>query len=146
MASLCKVILIGRVGRDPELRHLNSGKSVVNLSLATTSKRKDRDGESVEDTQWHRLTAYDKLAEIISQYVRKGSLIYVEGSIKYGKFTDKDGHEKNTTDIAINQMQMLGKNEGHGGDSGYERPQARRREEPAQQQDLDDMDDDIPFN
>ena len=136
MSSVNKVILIGRVGRDPEIRHLQSGKSVVNLSLATTSKRKDRDGEFVEDTQWHRLTAYDKLADIIGQYVHKGSLIYIEGSLKYGKFTDKDGNEKNTTDIVIGQMQMLG---GKGESHGEERPQ--RRQEA--QQELPE--EDIPF-
>lgn len=142
MSSVNKVILIGRVGRDPEIRQMQSGKSVVNLSLATTSKRKDRDGEFVEDTQWHRLTAYDKLAEIIGKYVQKGSLIYIEGSLKYGKFTDKDGNEKHTTDIIAGQMQMLGgKSEGQGGDGGYE----RQRPQAKQQQQFDDMDDDIPF-
>lgn len=139
MSSVNKVILIGRVGRDPEIRQLQSGKSVVNLSLATTSKRKDRDGESVEDTQWHRLTAYDKLADIIGQYVHKGSLIYIEGSLKYGKFTDKDGNEKNTTDIVIGQMQMLG---GKGDSQGETR---RNQENEQQRQQSFDEDDDIPF-
>ena len=140
MSSVNKVILIGRVGRDPEIRQMQSGKSVVNLSLATTSKRKDRDGESVEDTQWHRLTAYDKLADIIGQYVHKGSLLYVEGSLKYGKFTDKDGNEKNTTDIVIGQMQMLGsKGESHG-------ETRRNNENERQRQQSFEEDDDIPFN
>ena len=139
MSSVNKVILIGRVGRDPEIRHLQSGKSVVNLSLATTSKRKDRDGESVEDTQWHRLTAYDKLADIIGQYVHKGSLIYIEGSLKYGKFTDKDGNEKNTTDIVIGQMQMLGS-------KGESQGETRRNQENEQQrQQSFDEEDVIPF-
>lgn len=139
MSSINKVILIGRVGRDPEIRKMQSGKSVVNLSLATASKRKDRDGEFVEDTQWHRLTAYDKLAEIIGQYVHKGSLLYVEGSLKYGKFTDKDGNEKNTTDIVIGQMQMLG---GKGDSQGDTR---RNQENEQQRQQSFDEDDDIPF-
>ena len=139
MSSVNKVILIGRVGRDPEIRQMQSGKSVVNLSLATTSKRKDRDGEFVEDTQWHRLTAYDKLAEIIGKYVQKGSLIYIEGSLKYGKFTDKDGNEKNTTDIVIGQMQMLGS-------KGESHSETRRNHENEQQrQQSFDEDDDIPF-
>ena len=139
MSSVNKVILIGRVGRDPEIRQMQSGKSVVNLSLATTSKRKDANGNNIEDTQWHRLTAYDKLAEIIGQYVHKGSLLYVEGSLKYGKFTDKDGNEKNTTDIVIGQMQMLGsKGESHG--------ETRRNNENEQQrQQSFDEDEDLPF-
>lgn len=138
MGSLCKVILIGRVGRDPELKQMQSGKAVVNLSLATTSKRKTNDG-MVEDTQWHRITAYDKLAEIIGQYVQKGSLIYIEGSLKYGKFTDKDGNEKNTTDIVAGQMQMLGgKGESRGHDEERPRPQAK-------QQSFDEDEGDLPF-
>ena len=138
MSSINKVILVGRVGRDPEIRQMQSGKSVVNLSLATTSKRKDAGGNFIEDTQWHRITAYDKLADIIGQYVHKGSLIYIEGSIKYGKFTDKDGNEKNTTDIIAGQMQMLGgKGESHG--DSYEKPQ--RRQEA--QQELPE--EDLPF-
>ncbi len=141
MSSVNKVILLGRVGRDPELKQMQSGKAVVNISIATTSKRKTQDGYA-EDTQWHRITAYDKLAEIIGQYVRKGSLIYIEGMLKYGKFTDKDGNEKHTTDIIAGQMQMLGgKSEGQGGDGGYE----RQRPQAKQQQQFDDMDDDIPF-
>lgn len=136
MSSINKVILVGRVGRDPEIRQMQSGKSVVNLSLATTSKRKDAGGNFIEDTQWHRVTAYDKLADIIGQYVHKGSLIYIEGSIKYGKFTDKDGNEKNTTDIIAGQLQMLGgKSESH----GEERPQ--RRQEAQQEM----PEEDLPF-
>lgn len=139
MSSINKVILIGRVGRDPEIRQMKNSKSVVNLSLATTSKRKDANGETTEDTQWHRLTAYDKLAEIIGQYVHKGSLLYVEGTLKYGKYTDKDGVEKNITDIVIGQMQMLGgKSESHDDRRNHENEQQR-------QQSFDD-DDDIPFN
>lgn len=138
MSSVNKVILVGRVGRDPELKQMQSGKAVVNLSLATTSKRKTNDG-MVEDTQWHRITAYEKLAEIIGQYVQKGSLIYIEGSLKYGKFTDKDGNEKNTTDIVANQMQMLGgKTDGRG-------EERRNNENDRQRQQSFDEDDDVPF-
>lgn len=137
MSSVNKVILIGRVGRDPEIRQMKNSKSVVNLSLATTSKRKDANGETIEDTQWHRLTAYDKLAEIIGQYVHKGSLLYVEGTLKYGKYTDKDGVEKNITDIVIGQMQMLGgKSESH---------DDRRNNENEQQRQQSFDDDEIPF-
>lgn len=139
MSSVNKVILIGRVGQDPEIRYLNSGKAVTNISLATTSKRKSEGGYS-EDTQWHRITMYDKLAEIAGQYVRKGSMIYVEGTLKYGKFTDKNGVEKNTTDIMANQMQMLG------GKSDGQREERRNNEnEQQRQQSFDEDDGDVPF-
>lgn len=139
MSSINKAIIVGRVGRDPEIRYMQSGKAVVNLSIATTSKRKTQDG-TVEDTQWHRITAYDKLADIIGQYVKKGSLIYIEGSIKYGKFTDKDGVERNTTDIVAGQMQMLGgRSEGQHSES-----QGRPRQQEKQQS-FDEDDSDVPF-
>jgi single-strand DNA-binding protein len=133
MSSVNKAILIGRVGRDPEIRTIAaSGMKVVNMTLATSRKVK---GE--EQTQWHRVTMYDKLAEIAAQYVRKGSLLYVEGEIKYGKFTNKDGVEQNTTDIVANQMQMIG-----GRPSAGEEPQRHPKEES--QQSFND-DSDIPF-
>lgn len=139
MSSVNKVILVGRVGRDPEIKYMNSGKAVVNVSLATTSKRKTNDG-MVEDTQWHRITAYEKLAEIMGQYVQKGSLIYVEGVLKYGKFTNKDGVEQNTTDIVANQMQMLGgKTEGRGEE------RRNNENERQRQQSFEDDSDEIPF-
>ena len=108
MASVNKAILIGNAGRDPELRYLPSGKAVANVSIATTSKRKDRDGQYVEETQWHRVQFFDRLAEIVGEYVKKGSSIYVEGRIKYGKFTNKDGVEQNTCDIIATEMTLLG--------------------------------------
>lgn len=98
-----KVILIGRVGKDPEIRQTPNGMAVANISLATSKKIK---GE--EHTQWHRITFYDKLAEIVGNYVTKGAMIAVEGEIKYGKFTDKNGIEKYTTDIICQHMQMIG--------------------------------------
>lgn len=95
MASVNKVILLGNCGRDPEIRYLPSGQAVANVSIATSSRRKDRNtGESVEDTQWHRVTFYDRLAEIVGEYVRKGQPVYVEGRLKYGKYTDQAGVEK----------------------------------------------------
>jgi single-strand DNA-binding protein len=167
MASVNKVILIGNCGRDPEIRYLPSGQAVANVSIATTSRRKDRtSGETVEDTQWHRVTFYDRLAEIAGEYVKKGRPIYVEGRLKYGKYTDQAGVEKNTVDIIATEMQLLGKREGMGGpgdDGGgggggsYSRPApASRPAAPAQRQapaqaaakpssGFDDMDDDIPF-
>ena len=129
MASVNKVILVGNCGRDPEIRYLPSGQAVANISIATSSRRKDKNtGESIEDTQWHRVTFYDRLAEIAGEYVKKGQPIYVEGRLKYGKYTDQAGVEKNTVDIIATEMQLLGKREGMGGPSGddsgggYSRP------------------------
>ena len=163
MASINKVILIGNCGRDPEIRYLPSGQAVANISIATTSRRKDRtSGETVEDTQWHRVTFYDRLAEIAGEYVKKGRPIYIEGRLKYGKYTDQAGVEKNTVDIIATEMQLLGGREGMGGPSGGDeeggaparRPAAAPRPaasapagKPAAKpaSGFDDMDDDIPF-
>ncbi len=158
MASVNKVILLGNCGRDPEIRYLPSGQAVANVSIATSSRRKDRNtGESVEDTQWHRVTFYDRLAEIVGEYVRKGQPVYVEGRLKYGKYTDQAGVEKNTVDIIATEMQLLGKREGMGGpdeDGGAPRraPPAARNPAPASAPSaskpasgFDVMDDDIPF-
>jgi single-strand DNA-binding protein len=165
MASVNKVILIGNCGRDPEIRYLPSGQAVANISIATTSRRKDRtSGETVEDTQWHRVTFYDRLAEIAGEYVKKGRPIYIEGRLKYGKYTDQAGVEKNTVDIIATEMQLLGAREGMGGPSGggddeggapARRPAAAPRPaasaaptgKPAAKpvSVFDDMDDDIPF-
>ncbi len=109
MASVNKVILMGNCGRDPEVRYLPSGKAVANVSIATSTKRKDKDsGEYIEETQWHRVTFYDRLAEIAGEYVKKGKPIYVEGRLKYGKFTNKDGIEQNTCDVIATELQLLG--------------------------------------
>jgi single-strand DNA-binding protein len=109
MASVNKTILVGVCGRDPELRTLQSGMQVANISIATSSKRKDKQsGETIETTEWHRVQFFDKLAEIVGKYVKKGSPLYVEGRLKYGKFTNKDGHEQNTCDIIATEMQLLG--------------------------------------
>lgn len=161
MASVNKVILIGNCGRDPEVRYLPSGQAVANVSIATTSRRKDRNtGEMVEDTQWHRVTFYERLAEIAGEYVKKGRPIYVEGRLKYGTYTDKtSGVEKNTVDIIATELQLLGGREGAGAPSGGEEggyraparaaaPQAaapQRASTPAPAKNFDDMDDDIPF-
>ena len=121
MASVNKVILVGNCGRDPEIRYLPSGQAVANISIATSTRRKDKNtGESVEDTQWHRVTFYDRLAEIAGEYVRKGQPVYIEGRLKYGKYTDQAGVEKNTVDIIATEMQLLGKREGMGGPGGDE--------------------------
>ena len=162
MASVNKVILVGNCGRDPEVRYLPSGQAVANVTLATSTRRKDKNtGESIEDTQWHRITFYDRLAEIAGEYIKKGRPIYVEGRLKYGKFTNKDGIEQNTCDIIATEMQLLGSREGMGNPSGdesgvaYARPNApasrpapaAARPAPAAKPSsgFDDMDDDIPF-
>ena len=165
MASVNKVILIGNCGRDPELRYLPSGQAVANVSIATSTRRKDKtSGEMVEDTQWHRVTFYDRLAEIAGEYVKKGRPVYVEGRLKYGKYTGQDGIERNTVDIVATEMQLLGGREGMGGgggggdeEYGGGAPQRRApapapraaapRPAPAPKaaSGFDDMDDDIPF-
>jgi single-strand DNA-binding protein len=173
MASVNKVILIGNCGRDPEIRYTPSGTAICNVSVATSSRRKDKaSGESIEDTQWHRVTFYDRLAEIAGEYLKKGKPVYIEGRLKYGKYTDKDGIERNTVDIVAEQMQMLGGRDGGGEEGGAgggysrgardeeggggggdrpARPAARPapapspRPAPKAATGFDDMDDDIPF-
>lgn len=164
MASVNKVILMGNLGRDPEVRYLPSGDPVANITIATSSRYKGKTGEMVEETEWHRVTFFGRLAEIASQYLKKGRPVYVEGRIKTRKYTDKDGVEKFATDIIASEMQLLGGREGMGepsqGDDegGYSRqaPAARPAAAPARQappaaaaarpaSGFDDMDDDIPF-
>lgn len=144
MASVNKVILMGNVGRDPEVRYLPSGKAACNISIATSTRRKDKDGNVTEDTQWHRVQFFDKLAEIAGQYVKKGNPLYIEGRIKYGKFTNKDGVEQNTCDIVATEMQLLGSREG--GQQSAAPAAPRQAAKPAAAgSGFDDMDDDIPF-
>lgn len=115
MASLNKVILIGNTGKDPEIRYMPNGKPVASFSIATSESWKDKaTGEKKESTEWHNCTAFDKLAEIIGQYVKKGQPLYVEGRIKTEKYT-KDGVEKYSTKILVNEMKMLGGGKGEGG-------------------------------
>lgn len=164
MASLNKVQLIGNCGRDPELRYLNSGMAVCNVSIATSSRRKDKQtGEYVEETQWHRVQFFDRLAEIAGEYLTKGKPAYIEGKIKYGKYTDKDGIERNTCDIVAESLQLLGGRE-HGETFDAEKQRERNgtsapaprqsAQTPTQPQrqapapsggGFDDIDDDIPF-
>ena len=124
--SVNRVTLIGRVGQDPVVRYTGDGMAIANVSLATSQKVKGQ-----EETQWHRLVFFGKLAEIVAEWVKKGIQIYVEGSIKYGKYTDKEGIEKTTVDIVCSTMTMLGGNR-----------EAGRPEKPAIKQDESD---DIPF-
>lgn len=155
-----KAILVGNLGNDPETKYTQGGMAITKISLATTSVRKDRDGNNQEQTQWHRVTFFGKLGEIAGEYLRKGSQVYVEGEIRYDKYTGQDGVEKYFTEIVANEMQMLGgRGEGGGGGGDYQRgdrPQRApaQRREPAQgqrpapqSQGFDDSfsDDDIPF-
>lgn len=139
MASVNKVHLIGIAGRDPEVRYSASGKAIANMSIATSQKRKDKQtGESIEDTQWHRLKFFDKLAEIVGEYVKKGMTIYVEGQIKYGKFTNKDGMEVSTVDIVCNEMTILSRPKDQN-DQPTEKPKAKTKPQ------FEDDDSEIPF-
>jgi single-strand DNA-binding protein len=159
MASVNKVILIGNLGRDPEVRYMPSGDAVANLNIATTEKWKDKNGEQQEQTEWHRVAFFGRQAEICGEYLRKGSQVYIEGRLQTRKWTDKDGNERYTTEIRGDRMQMLG---GRGGAGATGEPPAResfaREPEAAsgatsatkpaggkKPASFDDMDDDIPF-
>jgi single-strand DNA-binding protein len=156
MASVNKVILIGNLGKDPEVRYAPSGSAICNVTLATSRQWKDKtSGEKQEETEWHRVVFYDRLAEIAGEYLKKGRPVYVEGRLKTRKWTDKEGVEKYTTEIVADQMQLLGSREGTGGDeaSGGQRSAAAPRpaaSRPAaattkSSTGFDNMDDDIPF-
>lgn len=146
MASVNKIILLGNCGKDPETRHTASGMQVCSVSIATSSKRKDKNtGEYVEDTQWHRVIVYDKLAEIAGKYLQKGKQVYIEGRMKYGKYTDNNGNERYTADVIATEMQLLGSREE--GQASPRQPAAQQRPpKPSTPQAQDDFDDDIPFN
>ena len=161
MASINKVIIVGNLGKDPEMRSFPNGDQIANVSIATTDKRKDKTtGEMKEATEWHRINFNGRLAEIVGQYLKKGSQVYVEGSLRTRKWTDKDGVEKFTTEIRADQMQMLGGRQGmggggdDGGSSSYSapkpaapasRPAAAKPAAAKAASGFDDMDDDIPF-
>ncbi|MGM9489067.1 single-stranded DNA-binding protein [Ideonella sp. YS5] len=164
MASINKVILIGNLGRDPEVRYTPSGAAVCNLRLATTRNWKSRDtGERQEETEWHSVVLYDRQAEVAGEYLKKGRPVYIEGRLKTRKWQDKDGNDRYTTEIVADSMQLLGGREGGGGggDEGYSRdsegggsPSSRPapaprapapRQAPKSSAGIDEMDDDIPF-
>lgn len=169
MASVNKVILVGNLGRDPEVRYSPDGGAICNMSVATTSSWKDKaTGEKREETEWHRVVLYNRLAEIAGEYLKKGRSVYLEGRLKTRKWQDKDtGADRYSTEVVADQMQMLGGREDSGtGDSGYDdaprqqrapvQRQAPQRNEYANQRsgaapqsapaaNLADMDDDIPF-
>lgn len=153
MASVNKWIGIGNLGRDPETRYTASGEAICNFSIACTETWKDKQtGERKEMTEWVRISAFGKLAEICSQYLKKGSQVYVEGSLRTRKWTDKDGQESYTTEIRCDDMKMLGSRQGMGapaggGGGGYDEPAdyapapPKNKPKPS----FDDLGDDIPF-
>ncbi|EKU83822.1 single-strand DNA-binding protein [Massilia sp. UYP32] len=167
MASVNKVIIVGNLGRDPEIRYMPSGDAIANIAVATSYRSKDRNtGEQKELTEWHRISFFGRLAEIVGQYLKKGSSVYVEGRLQTRKYTDKDGIERYATDIIAENMQMLGGRQGMGGDSmgggmgggmdddysAPQRPAPRQappapaaRPQPKPAPNFSDMDDDIPF-
>ncbi len=150
MASVNKVILVGNLGADPETRYLSSGDAVTNVRLATTESWKDKaSGEKKEMTEWVRIGFYGKLAEIAGQYLRKGSQVYIEGSLRTRKWQDKDGQDRYTTEIEATEMQMLGSRQGMGDAPPREydnAPSAAPTRKPAPSaSNIADMDDDIPF-
>jgi single-strand DNA-binding protein len=141
MASVNKVIIVGNLGRDPEIRYMPSGDAIANIAVATSYKSKDRNtGEQKEQTEWHRISFFGRLAEVVGQYLKKGSSVYVEGRLQTRKYTDKDGVDKYATDIIAEQMQMLGGRQGSGNDGGmddggsYEAPPQRQAPAPRTQQ------------
>lgn len=155
MASINKVILVGNLGADPEVRYLPSGDAVANIRLATTDRYKDKaSGEMKELTEWHRVSFFGRLAEIVSEFLKKGASVYIEGRIRTRKWQAQDGTDRYSTEIVADQMQMLG---GKGGGSAREEggaPREERRESngggkansaPAGSSGFDELDDDIPF-
>ena len=144
--SVNKVILIGRLGRDPEVRHMPNGEAVCNFSIATSETWKDQHGQKQERTEWHNITLYRRLAEVAGQYLKKGSLVYIEGRIQSRKYTGKDGIERTAYEIIGSEMKMLG----GGNDSGQQNAQHTPPAPPSRQapaapaQPVDDSDG-IPF-
>ena len=120
MASVNKVILVGNLGKDPETRYATSGAAICNITLATSRQWKDKaSGEKREETEWHRVVFYDRLAEIAGEYLKKGRPVYVEGRLKTRKWQDKEGQDRYTTEIIAEEMQLLGSREGGGGDADF---------------------------
>lgn len=149
-----KVILIGNLGNDPDIRYTASGAAVANISLATAESWRDKEsGEQQERTEWHRIVFFSRLAEIVGEYLRKGSQVYVEGRLQTRKWQDKEGNDRYTTEIVANEMQMLGSRSG--GSANFEpSPASSQNNAPASQSEpapkattapADNFDDDIPF-
>jgi len=140
MAGVNKVILIGNLGADPEVRYLTNGTTVANFRIATSENRLNKTGEKTTITEWHRIVAFGKLAEICRDYLSKGKQVYIEGKIRSRSWDDKEGNKRFTTEILANQMQMLGSAGGSGGIAGPEKEGATTESEPPPIQD-----DEVPF-
>ena len=141
--SVNKAIILGRIGRDPEVRYMPNGEAVANFSVATSESWKGKDGQRQEKTEWHNITIYRKLAEIAGQYLKKGSQVYIEGKIQSRKYTGKDGIERTAYEIICSEMRMLGgKNDSTSTDSVPEPPTKQDQTAPVH---VDDFDDDTPF-
>ena len=148
MASVNKVLLVGNLGRDPEVRYTPDNNAITNISVATTDRYKDKNtGEQKEITEWHRVVFFNRLAEIAGEYLKKGSQVYIEGRLRTRKWTDQSGVEKYTTEIIADQMQMLGGGRGGSGEQDSEQQQPRQQQPRQRQQRpvADDLEDDIPF-
>jgi len=151
MASVNRVILVGNLGRDPEMKYMPSGDAVTNFSIATTDTWKDKQGQKQERTEWHRISMFGKLAEIAGEYLKKGSAVYVEGRLQTHKWMDKDTEEeKQRTEIIADRMQMLGGRASNDDSTESSSPQpSRSTEKPNEQKasagSFDDFEDDIPF-
>ena len=143
--SLNKVILIGRLGREPETRYMPNGDAVCNFSIATSESWKDQSGQKKERTEWHAITLYRKLAEIAVKYLQKGSLVYLEGKIQSRKYTGKDGIERTAYDIIASEMKMLGGKVEGGEGQHNPPPPPQARQQTAAPEPQDDIDDDVPF-
>lgn len=147
-----KAILIGNLGNDPDMRYTASGAAVANISIATAESWRDKEsGEQQERTEWHRVVAFGRLAEIMGEYLRKGSQVYIEGRIQTRKWQDKEGQDRYTTEIVANELQMLG-SKGGGGSANYDSAPQQQNNAPEPQaaaapakSPADDFDDDIPF-
>ncbi|WP_018953705.1 single-stranded DNA-binding protein [Thioalkalivibrio sulfidiphilus] len=147
-----KVILVGNLGSDPEVKYMPSGGALARVNLATTESWKDKNsGERQERTEWHRVVFFGRLAEIAGEYLKKGSQVYVEGSLRTNKWQGQDGQDRYTTEIIASDMQMLGGRGGSGGTGGFDdapsqsRQGGSRQEAPARSSMPDDFDDEIPF-
>jgi len=147
MASVNKVILLGHLGKDPEVRYLPNGDAVANVSIATSEAWNDKaSGEKKEATEWHRVVFYGRLAEIAGEYLRKGAPVYVEGKLTTRKWEDKDGQTRYTTEVRASEMKMLGKKQdGEREPEGQPAPKSENKPAPARGGAIEDMDSDIPF-
>ena len=155
MASVNKVILIGNLGKDPDIRYMPNGEAVANITLATSETWKDKTGAKQEKTEWHRVTFYRKLAEIVGEYLKKGSSVYVEGRLETRKWTDKTGTDRYTTEIIANEMRMLGSKSGGSSSEGENKNNkttppknsatSNNNTASTTNSGFGDMDDDIPF-